>query len=362
MVRQKLNSILLLTLFLVSCSHDTESSVSEVSVTNISTWGILVYSEKEEIQDAIFQQKFDEVIPKLETLYSQNPESSEILWDYLTALLQKGSFFYQEQEYAQQAITLLNQYIDKGFQMNSELYRIQWYAYEIQEKYEDSLEAYKKSIELDSTNYVAYSQMWHAYRLLGDMSQAEQNFLKALEISPNYYHALVNMSYVYITKVDYEKAEEVLNIALLNTEDVRSQSDIYNTLGWLYYVKKLYFKSLDFYKKANEKDVNYDLPYLWLGRLYFILALKNVKEKEKLSEYMDLSFNSLTKAIELNPNKTNGYELLGDIYAWQKNTQLALFMYQKALEVLPLDITLGRLEKENNKIILEKKITNLSIK
>lgn len=117
----------------------------------------------------------------------------------------KGVVLYDNKQYFE-AIQYLNKAINEKRRVYSTelVYTIIGNAYMELEEYDNSLESYSKSVEINPDFYRAWVNMGIVFRLLGEFEKAENCYLKALEIEPEYaeLHVSLGALYIYINKSD----------------------------------------------------------------------------------------------------------------------------------------------------------------
>jgi len=115
--------------------------------------------------------------------------------------------------------------------------------------------------------------------------EAIKNLEESLKLNSNYSPTLTNLGGLYIKEKQFNKAEKILQKALL----IKPSPDIYNNLGIIYSEKKEFDKSIKKFQKAisynpQSADAHYNLGLVYLKK----------GKNNKAIPY-------LKKAIELNP-------------------------------------------------------------
>ena len=312
-----------------------------------------------ELEDLINNQKFDEAIPVLKENYEKDSKNIANILNYMSALLAKWSITRQEKEYSKKALEVWNKALIE-FPNNSELYRYIWYAYEIAEDYENSFKNYDKSIELDDKNAMTYSNRGHSYKLFWDYSKAEKDFLKAYEINQIDDHILINLAWIYVLKWDKynEKAIELFEKVLKTSWNIRFKSEASYSIATLISRKDDYLMTTNdyedaekYYKKSIEFDPKFESWYIWLAKIKFSFLLKRGQENKITKDEIEKEIFTIVEysdiAIAINPEKSESYIQWGFILRdlWYKDKGDS--MLNKALELIPNDITLTKIEKEN---------------
>jgi len=156
-----------------------------------------------------------------------------------------------------------------------------------QEDFEDSINAYSTSLELDE--YAgAYSNRGLAYAELGERKRAIEDYDKAIELNPDFAEAYYNRGIAYAKQQKYNEA----------------------------------IKDFD---KAIELNPNLAEAYIGRGVTY--------AEQQKYNE----AIKDFDKAIELNPDDAEAYGNRGIAYAKQQKYNEAIKDYDKAIKLNPDD-------------------------
>ena len=119
----------------------------------------------------------------------------------------KGVELYQDGKY-EEAIEALNDAVKNGTDKyeQSEVYSVLGGCYLELSDYEKAIEAYKTSLEEDSTSVSGWVNLGVAYRQNGDLTDAEDCYIKALDIDPEYAELRSSLGTLYIIKNEPEKA------------------------------------------------------------------------------------------------------------------------------------------------------------
>jgi tetratricopeptide (TPR) repeat protein len=186
------------------------------------------------------------------------------------------------------------------------------------DNFNDAIDAYTRTVELDPTNWTAYLNRGSAYASLGNYQQAINDDNKALELFPNYAVAYYNRGIYYkaLNNVhqainDYSKALE-LNPGYANA---------YANRGLAYKESGNTEKAIDDCNKAIALDPGLYRAYNNRGNAYRILG--NYKQ----------AISDLNKAIALHPNYAIGYFNRGTAYLESGNTDTAIQSYKIAAKL-----------------------------
>jgi len=293
-------------------------------------------SDAKEYSDFVAAQnqgKMDEAVKIATDILDKKPGDILAMLNLAEAYVNKGSSDHKESEYAPKALEVINQILNKDPD-NAEAYRIQGYAYEIQEKFEESIQAYDKSLEIKSSG-LTYNSRGHAYELMGQYQLAQDDYLKSYELDSENPNVQMNLARTYLSKGDEGKAKEFAE-KVVNSDNGNTlfyiKAAAYSVLGQVASNSGDKVLAIEKFSKAVELLPNFVSGYI--GR-----AQAMIFSGEVLSEdYKIKIFNDLNKVIEFDPNSSWAYYLFGKFYEKTTTYELALINYQKALEVLPADL------------------------
>jgi Flp pilus assembly protein TadD len=141
----------------------------------------------------------DDAVKIAQDILDKKPGEISSLLILAEAYINKGSHDHKESEYGPKALQIIDQVLSKD-PNNAEAYRIQGYAFEIQEKFEEALVSYNKSIEINSNNSDTYNSRGHAYELMGQFQLAQDDYLKSYEIDSENPNVQMNLARIYLSK------------------------------------------------------------------------------------------------------------------------------------------------------------------
>lgn len=226
------------------------------------------------------------------------------------------------------------------------------------------LNNYTKAIELDPKKSLAYSNRGTVFHDFEQYEAALRDYTNAIKLSPEYVGAYNNRGITYANLHQYESALKDYTKAIeLNSESATPYLNRGNTYNDL----KQYNAALKDYTKAIELNSELDIAYSRRGITYsylrrfeaaekdyrkaYMLKRKNgdvlgrfdfmeirgislVSLSESLSELRE-SLEDYNKAIELNPENADAYNIRGYIYSDLFEDEAALKDFHKAIELNP---------------------------
>jgi len=162
-------------------------------------------------------------------------------------------------------------------------------------------------------------------------------YKKAIQIRPNYSEAKNNLGVAYIYKKEWDKAipyfEETTKDLLYGTP----HRPLVN-LGSVYYNKKKYTLSEQYYLKALKLRPNYDDALYGLGRTY--LAMGKIPE----------AVSRIEAAVRISSNRPRYYFDLAAAYVKSEDFKKASKAYQEVIELVPNTPLAFEASKELEKI------------
>lgn len=198
-------------------------------------------------------------------------------------------------------------------------------SYYLEGKLTDALGELIKAEELYSEDPVLHNDLGLVYAAKGQYEKALDHLKKALKFNPRYTDALNNMGTVYSMLEQWDNAIECFD---------RARSDLlYKTphialtnLGSVYYEKKEYYRSAQFFKEAlkaapQPAKVDRARIHRGLGRSYMAMG-----------DY-EAAVLSLEQAVKDAPNFAIAYYELGKVYLALESFEEAFSAFQKVLSL-----------------------------
>lgn len=162
----------------------------------------------------------------------------------------------------------------------------------------------------------------YAYMVKEELDLAIKHYKKAIQIRPHYSEAKNNLGVAYIYKKEWDKAiphfEEITKDLLYSTP----HRPLVN-LGSVYYNKKNYALSEQYYLKALKLRPNYDDALHGLGRTYLAMG--------KISE----AVSRIEAAVRISSNRPRLYFDLAAAYVKSGDFKKASNAYRRVIELVP---------------------------
>lgn len=193
-------------------------------------------------------------------------------------------------------------------------------------KYEESIEYFKKAISLDKEYPDPWFNMAAAYNYLGDLDKAMSCAEQSIAIYPYMPEAYLNLGSFLIEKKEYEKAEAMLKKALSFRP---YYGKAHYNLGRVYVGMGKKQEAYNSFKNAcTAGDFDNALGFYSYGAA--CLELKKYDE----------AIQALTKAQELSPQGSEIALNLAHAYFFSKQYQTAVPIYQKLAQLHPEEPTI----------------------
>ncbi|CAN5816742.1 hypothetical protein BH20ACI3_BH20ACI3_10040 [soil metagenome] len=189
-------------------------------------------------------------------------------------------------------------------------------------RYEESVEEYKKAIELDADSAELHHALGLAYLKLGDRTKAIDAFKEAIRLKPGWAEAHYDIGGAHYEVGEYETAATSFEGAVRLKPDF---FDAFMALGKTYQHSGLHPRSVEVLQKA------------------VLLRPANVEGKIALGNAFILSgqpqeaASVLEEAVRLSPQSALVYSTLGQAYRLLGKFQEALGALQEALRISPKD-------------------------
>lgn len=173
--------------------------------------------------------------------------------------------------------------VDADFQKALELQK--------KENYKEASVAYKKLLQKNPSNALAWNNLGLIQQKLQNFDVAETCYLKALKVTPDDAQAYNNLAYLRFEQGDFREAEKTYLQAIEIQPDYPLT---FSNLASLYKEQGKLYKAVEFYKKAIDRAPVTDFYYR-LGLLYY-----------EMKKYDDM-LETFNQGLKLNPNSPEIY-------------------------------------------------------
>ncbi len=230
--------------------------------------------EKNKIISLFNQKKFDKISKISSKILDQFNEQIEIVKIVFISYINQKNYFKAEQ-YLKNSLSKLN---------SAELNYFLGNTLKIQDKNLEAINAYKKSISLNSDYSEAYNNLANVQKKIGMLDEASSNYLNAINCKKDNIEAYYNLANLQKFQKKYEDAIKNYNkVIKINSNFV----DAYNNIGTINSILGKFEEAKKFFIKAIEINNLFSEPY----KNY--VQSTNIKENDKI-------FNHLLEIIKQN--------------------------------------------------------------
>jgi tetratricopeptide (TPR) repeat protein len=280
-------------------------------------------------------------------ILSRNPGDIDALLAKASALAQKGSLEFKEQEYGSQAIQVAQQVLALD-PNNAEAWRIIGYSYEIMQQYPAAHDGYAKAIAFDPKNALAVSGDAHAYDLQGNMDKAEAGYRRALSLDPNIAAAQLGLARILVYQNRLDDALKLYISVADAPGNARQRAEAAYSAGQIEEMQGEYAKAETRLRSSTTLDANYALGWTGLGSELFrqTIAKDSGLSIDTKTALMNESLADLAKATELNPNQSLAhYQLAKEMVALGRSSDALIILKGLKKQIIQNDITLSSIAK-----------------
>lgn len=215
-------------------------------------------------------------------------------------------------------IELLNQNIQSD-SLNAEHFYLRSRYYLEQKDINKALSDINKAIQLNDKNPDYFVALSDIYLAMNRIPNCLESLKKAEGLDKSNNDALLKLAEVYLILMDYTNTFEYTKRALDND---RINPVAHFIRGYAYMEVGDTSLAIKNFQAAADQDQNYYEAYIELGSLYS--ALKD-----------PLASGYFQTATRIEPNRAEGYYLLGMYYQEQENIPKAIETYEKLLAISP---------------------------
>lgn len=201
------------------------------------------------------------------------------------------------------------------------------WAYSLYEmkKYDEAAEIYKKALSLEPNNTFTNHYIGMNLEAQGMHDSAIMYYERSIQLDPAYDEVYVSYGDLLFEQKKYDQAAEMYNKAI---DLERREFDAYTGLGKVYTEQNKLDEALSVLKKSIELNPENAFPYFDAG----IVLIKMNKFKEANDMY--------SKALKLDSANTEFYSKIGSDLAEQSKVNEAVEIYKNAIKYIPSDSTI----------------------
>lgn len=194
---------------------------------------------------------------------------------------------------------------------------------------EQSIGLLKEIIDQKKNLAPAYLYLQHIHKAQGEIEDALKVLKEGFQNNPENYDLASTYGILLVQKGQLDKGIEILQKGL---ELIDFDPEAWNYLGVALWKKGEAQKALEHYQKALGLDETYAEAYCNLGALYYSSFL-STKSRQDFTQ----SMHYLKKAIQYDPELVTAYKGLGTGYRAAGNTDAAVSVWERGLELNPQD-------------------------
>ena len=162
----------------------------------------------------------------------------------------------------------------------------------IEKEFEQGIEEFRKSIELDPDNMQPYIDLARAYVGLKQQKQADEALQEGLRKHPNSSDLIVARGDLFLVNGKKEKAEAQYKLAVEKAPDNEA---LYIKLGKFYQVTREWDKAESVYQDLAQHKPDTETPHIQLGDFYAYIGK------------FDQARSSYQQALEINPDSEKAF-------------------------------------------------------
>ncbi len=219
----------------------------------------------------------------------QQTKKNRIAWMFLAFSLTDMDSVQQAQEVFEQAL--------KYFPEDSNLWAFYGSNLHEQEMYEPAINAFRKTLELDSTNRTALAGLPVIYETLKMYARCDSVYELAIKRLPD--NALILNNFAYSLSERNIRLQEALKMAQKAISIQPDNSAYLDTIGWIYYKLGQYPEAAQYIQKAVDSGEASAVVLEHLGDVYASLGqTEQAKTYWQKSIEMDPDNQTLIKKLE----------------------------------------------------------------
>jgi TolB-like protein/Flp pilus assembly protein TadD len=251
----------------------------------------------------------------LERAVSINPDLPEV------KLVHADQLYTLDRNY-NEAISILEE-IEQHMSNNPMYFNLQGAISRRMGRWEESLQAWQKQINLDPLNAAGYIEAAHTYRLLRRYPEALDyyNKSKLIDFNPETKYGIFSTIILYKGDID-----EALKSAEINTSGI-------NASIMLYFYLKRQFDSLLIHAGKYEDQFEYRPRTLNLSLAYYLTG-----NKIKCRQFADSAIAELNRKIDEFPDDDRYYEARGYAFVYKGEYKKAIENLKKSIKLKPVQM------------------------
>jgi superkiller protein 3 len=224
-------------------------------------------------------------------------------------------------------IEAANQAIKSGTPMLGDAYRILADGYRKENKIDQAIDAYQKSIAAKPNSYSAYENLSDLYRDQNRFNEAITTLRKALQVFPNDGRIYTSLSWLYNLA---DRNEEAIQAAQAGIRFLPGEYMAYTNLCRAYNDANKPDMAIRECNNALQRNANDGETYYYLARAYDLIG-----KGDEAAKYYKRAVINLAAYTKEHPDLWDGFYLLGNAYRADNQLEKAVAAYTRTLELSP---------------------------
>lgn len=212
----------------------------------------------------------------------------------------------------------INNRIDKD-SANADLYILRAKYYINQRKANQALKDINKAVHLDPENPANYVTLSDVYLMMGKIHKCREALEKAVKLDRKYQEAYLKLAELSLILQEYQNSFNFID-EVLQIDDMNPTA--YFIRGYAFMEIGDTARAIESFRIAVDKDQNYYDAYIQLGLL--LSAKKNM-----------MAVDYFNNALNINPQSTEAYYLMGMFYQDNGKIQKAIDTYNNLIKIDP---------------------------
>lgn len=226
------------------------------------------------------------------------------------------------------------------------------------ENYDQALRAFEHSIALDPDLPFPHNGLGVVLQEKGMLDEAAMEFETAIDIFPDYTAAHLKLGWIYYLMSDYDAAIAEYKRVLQTTDDPQFTLNAHNSMAHAFLAKENHTEAINEFAAVIKIDPNHAEAYYHLGLVALKLELyedaiqplekaleldpainpelsKNLSFAYTQAGLYDKALTQCNKALSVEPDDPEIYELMGGIFVQKKDWNKAMDYFQKTINLNP---------------------------
>ena len=188
------------------------------------------------------------------------------------------------------------------------------------DKISKSIASYKKSLDLNSSDFETNFNLALSLQAIGDLANATNYYKITIKLNSNYIQSYINLGVIFKSLGNLNEAIKYFEkVIILNPNLIEG----FFNLGIILQEKNLYNESIKYFERVLSINPKLEQAYNSLGHSY-----------QKINK-IDESISAYKKAISINPNYAEAFNNLGIVYRDLGNLDESVNAYKKAISINP---------------------------